>query len=171
MPIETASRLTTRSCARNSPMHTSAAGDAAPPSRVAKLVTGAGKVTPLRPTQSPASGASRSGLVSKERTTLAPVDQKLLYFLQIDFDHDDREQEQDAGGEQGGDDRGRRAVWSEHQEAHRNAHEADIAVAGVQPFDAGIGDATAARAVEANAAAKVTANPPQTEATKPNWRT
>src|SRR5215470_676241 len=78
--IERISPVTTRSCARNNPMQTSAAGEAAPPSRVVKLRNGAGTVRLLRPTARPATGAMKSGLVKIARATLAPVDQKLLPF-------------------------------------------------------------------------------------------
>ena len=61
-------------------MQTSAAGEAAPPSRVVKLRNGAGTVRPVKPTARPATGAIRSGLVKIARATLAPVDQKLSPF-------------------------------------------------------------------------------------------
>ena len=141
MPIDLISSLTTRSCARNSPMQTSAAGEAAPPSSVVKLSNGAGTFSPLRPTARPATGAISSGLRSTATMTRAPVDQKLSPFCRSNLDDDDRKEEQHAGGEKGCDDRCRCAFRPEHQKAHRYPHEADIAVAGVQALDTGIGDA------------------------------
>src|SRR4029077_21010012 len=78
--IDVASWMTTRSWARNSPMQISAVGDAAPPSRVVKLTSGAGRVRPLRPTARPATGAINSGLRRSDETTLVQVDQKLGPF-------------------------------------------------------------------------------------------
>jgi hypothetical protein len=80
------------------------------------LVKGSGTLNPLSPTARPAIGAIKRGLVKIARATFAPV-------------------------EQSGDDRGRRTLRPEHQEAHWNTHKADIAVGRIQSLDAGVGDA------------------------------
>src|SRR5450631_530871 len=141
MPIDLISALTTRSCARNSPIQTSAAGEAAPPSRVVKLSNGAGTFSPLRPTARPATGAISNGLRRTETITRAPVDQKLSPFRRSISTTITAKRNNTPSGEQGGDDRCGGALRAEHQKTHRDSHEAHIAVAGIQSLDTGIGDA------------------------------
>ena len=102
------SSLTTRSCARNSPMQTSAVGEAAPPSRVVKLFE---RRRQLQPAQADGKAGNRRDqqrvAQQREQTPCAPVRPEAAALLQVDLDDNDREQEQHAGGEQSGDDRRR----------------------------------------------------------------
>ena len=61
-------------------VHPARCPDGGMPAKV-KLSNGAGTFSPLRPIHNPATGAIKSGLVSKALETLAPVDQKLALFF------------------------------------------------------------------------------------------
>ena len=86
--------------------------------------------------------------------------------MQIRLDQGDGEQEQHARREQGGDDGRGQAVRPEHQQAQGDAHEADVAVSGVQALDARVG-----HRLRAKPSAKVTAMPPPKASENPTCPT
>ena len=168
MPIDLISSLTTRSWARNSPMQTSAAGEAAPPSRVVKLFEGRRHLQSAQADRKACDRRDQQRTAQHRDDHLAAGRPETVALLQIDLDDNDRKEKQHAGGEKRRDDRCRSAFRAEHQQAHRYAHEADIAVAGVQPLDAGIGDAASAERLKAKATAKRDGEAAAKAPTKPN---
>ena len=120
-------------------MVTRAQGVVASPSRAVKRANGAGHG---RRERGPEQARERchDDRVGDERAQHAAGDRFRARIGPVELDGRDRDREQRADGEQGGEDRGRQRARSEQAGRERDAHEAGVRVGARERLDAAVGE-------------------------------